>query len=217
MPWRGGCEYRERALGWVLEQYAEHHPGWNLVLSKAPPGPWAKAKATMPAVEASSADVVVVTDADVWCEGISQAVGSLSTARRWAVPHRRVMRLSERATAALLAGGPVAEDLAQPYYEGKVGGGIVVAHRQTLLNVPLDSRFRGWGQEDTSWGLALKRLAGPGWRGEERLVHLWHPPQERMTRAYGSEAGRALWRRYAIADREGDLRQLRKLIEEAKT
>src|SRR5690606_37809457 len=80
----------------------------------------------------------------------------------WAVPHRLVYRLSEAATSGVLAGLAPSPGmrLVQAPYVGYAGGGITVLPRSTYDQVPLDPRFRGWGQEDESWAHALTVLAG---------------------------------------------------------
>jgi hypothetical protein len=81
--------------------------------------------------------------------------------------------------------------LAQRAYRGVLGGGITVVNRNTYQDIPLDPGFIGWGQEDESWGIALRGLAGPGFNGREELWHLWHPPMERKTRGTGSPESKA--------------------------
>lgn len=92
-----------------------------------------------------------------------------------------------------------ASDLIEPAYLGVEGGGIVVLRRETYAECPLDPRFVGWGGEDESWGFALRALYGPPVRVRKPVIHLWHPPANRMTRGYGSLASRELRKRYARA------------------
>ena len=214
MPWLGGCEYRDRALDWALGRYAARHPDWGVTI--APGGrPWVTAAAVNPAVERSAADIVVVADADVWCDGLLEAVYAVIGGEPWAIPHGDVHRLSPEATTQLLAGAdPRRLELAEAVWPGVQGGGYVIARRETLLDIPLDPRFVGWGQEDTSWAMALHYLAGPAWRIHRPLYHLWHPPQDRMSRKRGSVAGWQLYRRYCTA-REHPAR-MRELVEEGK-
>jgi hypothetical protein len=215
VPWRGGCPHRERAWRWVRNRYKAG--GWNVVEAPARPGgPWCKAMAVTPAVEAGNADVVVIADADVWCDLLEPAVHAVASGETsWAVPHGAVVRLSEAGTTAILAG----EDWrshrpAERPGEGVWGGGIVVLRRDAYLDCPLDPRFRGWGQEDTAWAHALLTLQGEGWRGSASLLHLWHPPQERLNRQKGSHEGWALFRRYQEARRRPNA--MRALLEEAR-
>jgi hypothetical protein len=174
----------------------------------------------MPTVP-SCDDIVIVADADCWCDGIGAAVTAVeSGAADWAAPHMKVHRLTEKATEYLLAGCQVPTSLAieecpvngpEPY-NGFVGGGIVVVRRDVLLEVPFDPRFLGWGGEDASWRDAMLTLIGPPWRGRDPLFHLWHPPQPRRSRKVGSRESAALRTRYVRANRKPA--QMRALLAE---
>lgn len=198
VPYRPGCKYREWAWAWVKARYAQRHADWNIIEAAAPDGPWVKALAVMPAVHSSTADVLVIADADVWCDELQAAVDAVQNGRPWAIPHFNVHRLTQRATAARYAGQP-ATDTEEPPYRGFEGGGITIVRRDAALAVPMDPRFVGWGGEDASWGFALAHFYGRPWRGTADLTHFWHPPQQRMTRKHGSMASKRLFRRYADA------------------
>lgn len=209
IPWQAGCTHRERALGWVLERYAEA----NLPVAVAEhDGPWCKAQAV--AAIDLPAGPIAIADADVWldADALRQAFIQLDT-HGWAIPHGDVCRLTEAATDALIAGDALP---ANPYterpYHGWAGGGIVVTTGETYRQAPLDPRFVGWGQEDESWALALRALAGEPWRGTAPLTHLYHPPQDRLNRRTGTHQGRTLHRRYLRARRNADA--MRALLEE---
>jgi hypothetical protein len=215
-PWRHGDPHRDRAADWVLEAWATHYPGVARLTTGDVDGldvdgAWCKANhvAHLAALASPEADVLVVSDVDVWVDpaAVRAAVDLVTRGDvTWAVPHRDVYRLNAAATAELIArpvpGGPpavAAGDLAERPYRGHLGGGVVVLGRRAALDVPLDPRFVGWGQEDDSWAMALVTLAGKPWRGSADLVHLWHPPQPRMNRMYGSAQGQALAARYRRA------------------
>lgn len=212
VPWRGGCSHRERALAWVVARYAARHPNWTVTVAQAAAGAWSKATAVMPAIHASSADIIVVADADVWCDDLQDAVDALGQ-HGWAIPHTQVRRLTEHATANVLAGADPAAQETLEAYRGVPGGGYVIATREQLVAVPLDPRFEGWGCEDVSWAMALHTVAGPSWRGEASLTHLWHPPQPRPTRRRGSAENERLRRRYGAARRRPVV--MRQLLAEA--
>lgn len=197
VPWAGGCPHRQAALDYVQAQVGP--------VTLAEGGtPWCKGAAIAPAVAASTADVIVVHDADVICAGLDDAIGQVEDGAAWAMPHRGVFRLAEDSTRKVLAGMPPSEEqnLAQRPYGGTIGGGIVVLAREVALSVPMDPRFVGWGQEDEALGLALTTLAGEPWRGRMPLWHCWHPPQERMSRRRGNSDGWLLYQRYRRAHRD---------------
>lgn len=170
-------------------------------------GPWCKADAIADALSHATGDILVVADADVWCDGVPEAVARVRAGAAWAIPHYLVRRLTMPATLQVMASGswPVHRTTltyAQRPYPGRPGGGIVVLSRDTYLRVPLDRRFTGWGQEDESWALALGTLAGRSWRGTADLWHLHHPPAPRQSRHFGSQASMNLHRRYRTAFRQ---------------
>lgn len=222
VPWAGRCAHRESAWEWLKDQYAATHQDLPVkrceALRRDEGAPWVKARAVMPAIEASTADLVVVVDADVWCDGLQDAIDAVLTGAAWAMPHRFVFRLNEPATAEVFAGATDwwALELCEVPYVGVLGGGCVVAPRQTLLDIPLDPRFEGWGQEDESWGCALEMLLGPPKRIKRPLIHLYHPPAARLKRGRGSREGWALRCRYDEARRRNDRDAIRNLLEEAR-
>jgi hypothetical protein len=102
------------------------------------------------------------------------------------------------------------DDLDERPYEGVLGGGMFVMRRDAYEAAPMDRRFRGWGQEDISAGLAWSTLYGRPWRGMEPLWHLWHPPMPRDNRVVGSSAGLELFREYRRANH--NRRLMRELV-----
>ncbi len=164
------------------------------------------------ALSRTDADIIVVADADVACDGIQTAVEAVEAGAAWAVPHSRVHRLTEAATEAVLAGGQLEGDTVDRPYFGHPGGGLVVLPRTHYEACPIDPRFAGWGHEDDAWAIALTTMHGEPWRGTAPLWHLWHPPQERPSRREGSPESKALFRRYRHASR--DVLRITALLEE---
>jgi hypothetical protein len=207
VPWRAGCPYREAAWAWTRARYAEVHESWIVVEASATGEAWCKGAAVNAAVDAAAPGTIVVADADVWCTGLPAAVDAVRSGAAWAIPHLEVHRLAQDATDPA--------QLDQAPYVGLEGGGLVIADRATLREIPLDERFTGWGQEDQAWAQALTTLAGPPWRGLAPLLHRWHPPAPRATRRVGSPEGKQLFRRYLAA--RNDPRQMRDLLKEARS
>lgn len=213
IPWRGGDEARAAALRWVWRSLFE---------SGAPPaylaeagGAWSKPQAIrqhalLPELDhAPQADVLVLHDADVWVEpdALQAAISAVEAGYPWAVPHRRVHRLTEESTLRVLTGTPASQTMScvKRPYRGTAAGGIVVIPRATLLEVQPDERFTGWGGEDAAWRDALRCLVGMEWRETSApLFHLAHEPAERTGHHHGSDANRALVARYAAARHDPD-------------
>lgn len=200
IPWAPGvgCRHREAALAWTASKWVG--TGHEVVVGEHT-GPWCKARAVEDGLARATGDVLVVADADVWTPGWEDAVGRVVSGVPWAMPHGKVHRLTHAATQQVLDGHEPARgmDLTQSPYQGWPGGGMVVVRRDVYVRAPLDPRFVGWSGEDESWAHALRALTGPGWRGTAPLWHLWHPPQERMSRRWGSPKARDLAARYARA------------------
>jgi hypothetical protein len=209
VPWSPGCDgYRIRNWAWLRQRWP-----WPTIRGLGGL-PWVKARAVMPAVaDAPQGSIVVVADADVWCNPCG-AIYAVANGAPWAVPHALVHRLTDAATYKFTHGERLPLECEEEPYVGYEGGGVIVARREMLLDVPLDPRFVGWGAEDDCWGIALRHLAGDPWRGGEDLVHLWHPPQQRTSRTRGSAESSQLRLRYYRARQ--DPAQMRALIEEAK-
>lgn len=214
IPWRGGCEAREAALAWATDRWLA--AGYTVRLGCLEDGEvWCKAEAAMPAIAEAPDGLVIVADADVFCWPRAAELAVISGVAAWAMPHTSVYRLSEASTELVLGGVEPHSgmEMEQRGYDGMPGGGIVVAHRDTLLDVPLDRRFKGWGQEDMSWSMALRTLHGDYWRGALSLFHLWHPPAERWTRHRGSRESWKLQVKYNTAKHRGP-EAMRALLEE---
>jgi len=225
IPWLGTCPYRSSAVAHVAFLYGRSGFPLNLAIDVAErcSGGFCKAALVMPAAAASTASTVAVADADVWCDGLAEAFEAVESGEAaWAIPHEKVFRLSQAASveyqrSAYYEGSNFElkeTDLEQRPYMGIPGGGLVVISREALLDVPLDPRFIGWGDEDSSWGFALEVLLGKPWRGTADLIHFWHPPQERQSRRRGNESNAKLRHRYFMATNYPH--KMRAIVEEAK-
>jgi hypothetical protein len=203
-PFTPGCPHREDAWAYVLGRYTAEHPDWEIVVGRSPGSLYSRTAAILDAASRASGDVLVVADADVWCDPAEAATKALGSG--WAIPHRLIHRLSPESTEQVYAGAdwrtlPLSQDNAQDRrpYVGNEAGTLLVLTRSAFEAAPPDPRFAGWGQEDEAWALALRTLIGKAWRGTADLVHFWHPPQERLDRIRGNQENQALLRRYRQA------------------
>lgn len=212
IPFDSDCPHRTRALEHVSDWWDDNFPEVEQWIggSTSSEG-WVKARHVEFLMGYVRTRYVVIADADVTLEQpvwIGAAVDNLDG---WAVPHKWVVRWDEPSTQRIYDGlAPKVQ--AQPPYIGYLGGGMTIMPVDTYRSVPLDPRFVGWGQEDESWALALRCLVGEPWRGRGKLAHLWHPPQQRNSRRWGSEASKALAMQYR--DAAGDPDAMRALLAE---
>lgn len=211
IPFSSSEPWRARARDHVVGRY---QAGGYEVVEGACHGPWRKAAAVDQAARRTTADILVVADADCVCP-IGDAVSRVRDGAPWAIPHDLVHRLDQPATEQLYTTGDAGPGRAQRPYRGFEGGGIVALRRAVWEQVPMDPRFEGWGGEDSSWAVALNTLVGPPWRGVEDLLHLWHPPAPRVLRRWGTPDNRALEIRYRMAARAGR-RAMADLVAEAR-
>lgn len=207
VPFAGQCRHRARALEFTRRRYP-----WPVTVCFTGL-PFSKAEAVNPAVARSKANIIVLADSDCSTDGLSAAVKAVEDGAPWAIPHHTVFRLTEQGSRRYMETGEYGHPFDRRPYRGMAGGGFVVAPRETLLDIPLDARYVGWGQEDESHALALRTLAGEPWRGDADLIHLWHPPEPRMSRRKGSRESWRLFIRYRNA--AGDPEAMRSLLKEA--
>jgi hypothetical protein len=217
VPYNPGQEDRDVIWSWMRERWAQHHPDWPIIEGRCDGQGWSKGAAVADALTRTTAEILVVIDADLWIDNLPDAVAAVEAGAGWVMPQKLVHRLHPRATAAVLAGGPFVskpQTWVQKPYSCVEGGGVVVLRRETYQQVPIDPRFVGWGGEDISWGWALRTLIGAPIRLDGDLWHLWHEPQARRNRRRGSEASEALAGRYRRALRQPDA--MRALLDETR-
>lgn len=171
VPWR---PTPDRLAGWhFLERlWQQRHPDWRLVTCDHG-GEWFKGEAVALGVRASFEDVLVIADADVWCDQTDRAVEAVRAGAPWAVPHARILRLDEASTARVLAGEPMAPTLSleRRPHRAVSGGGLVVMRRDVFEACPMPVMGR---REDEIWQTQLVPRFGRPWRGTADLYHLYH-------------------------------------------
>lgn len=191
-------EYRSAARAYVRKRWLRLVPT-ILEPSAEWRGEWSKSASVIAGLRQATTEFVIMADADVLIEPhlIEGALRMLRRGTPWVIPQSHVRRLTQAGTDAVYAGllAPELAPAARPH-RAKAGGGLLLAKRATLLRVPPDPRFVGWGQEDEAWARALTTLVGVPFRGQATLQHLWHPPAARISRETGSRASKALYDRY---------------------
>lgn len=221
VPFVGGCKHREAAWEWAQDRYRQAHPDWPVIVGTSEAEGFSRSQAILDAAGRTDADVLVIADADVWVDNLTETVDQ-AVEHGWAVPHLLIHRLSQESTGRVLMLGadwhglPLSADNPQDRrpYRGNETGTLVVVTREAFNTAPPDPRFTGWGSEDVAWGYALRSLVGPPWRGSDDLVHLWHPPQPRLNRIVGNRWSQQLAARYQRARRNPAV--MRRLVEEGQ-
>lgn len=218
IPFESHDPARLRAHTYVREWWLKQREVLPLTaVTTCTAAPWTKGAAVLSAAIKSQAEVLIMADADCVPESgyIGAAIRAI-TSNSWVVPHTEVIRLDELGTLAVFERG-TRPDLASVSYthRGMAAGGCLVIRRSTMLSVPIDPRFSGWGNEDESWAMALATLAGRQCRLQGKLYHLWHPRAPRLDPYRGSEANAALRDRYKAA--KNNPLKMRALLDEFRT
>jgi hypothetical protein len=195
IPFRDDDGTRTAVKEWIVARWRHHHPDAEIIVGSDDGGtPFSKTLAVNRAFDRSSGDIVGMLDSDVWIapEHTREAVDLIARgAARWVKPASKVFRLTEAATARL-----VAQDPRVPFpkpsrddYESirKIWGLFHLFPRAAFEAIGgYDPRFRGWGGEDTAAIAAMDTLWGEHTMLPHSLYHLYHP---HATNA----AGEAIW------------------------
>lgn len=184
-----------RIDGWryVRNTLIARHPDWE-VLSVANPGRWSKAAAINHAVEQSTADILIIHDADVIChpKALAKAVELISEGWAWCSPLNRLNRLDRETSLEIMRGELDPSDglPGRKYQEIFTPGcGAVVLPRDAWEKVNgWDERFQEWGGEDYAIGCALDTLWGEHCELDAPAWHLWHTPAETSCYGHSDEA-----------------------------
>ncbi len=180
--------YRIRSHKWVTEWYESH--GYSVRTYAVTP--WNTAEARN---KASRDGCLVIADADLFpeAETLQAAVSQAQQDGLMHLPFDKYRAMSRRGTKAFYSTVVVGD--IEHTYDGATAG-VIVMSPDTWVGA--DTRFEGWGWEDTAFSYAVETLVGPlqyhpGW-----LTHLWHPPfKDRQSRAFRNN--RALCGRYEAA------------------
>lgn len=175
----GQCEYRKRIWENLRPYWLKF--GFELVEVTADSGAaFNKASLAHAGAAAAHGDILIFADADVFMDrrAILRAVNAVGQGFfGWAAPNSHVLRLINEESKSVLNGGLAIPSNAP--YIGQYAGGVFVISRKCWQETNgMDTRFEGWGGEDTAYSSVLVRR-GDGWkpRGREILWHLWHPEQ----------------------------------------
>ncbi len=206
----GGCQYRKRNWEWLRAYWLSF--GFELVEVTVPEGEkYNKALAAHLGAKAASGDVLIFADADVYMDkrAVNRAVGAVCSGMfGWAAPNKKVLRHTETESETMLNGGGIVRAENEPYI-GQLAGGLFVVSRKCWDETGgFDTRFEGWGGEDSAYSVVLAQR-GDGWkpRRDEILFHLWHP--EQISKKQGeylslNEANNQLMHRYRLAAQNGE-------------
>lgn len=196
VPFRSDGEHRARVWDWLRAYWDYELPGAEIVMGENFATPFCKTAAVNDAASRGHGDIIVILDADCYLPGnvILNCAKRIRAARRrgrklWFIPYRHFYRLTQGATAEILATDPdcpptiedppprwMVEDPINSSYGHWFGALIQIMPRKAFdLAGGMDERFCGWGGEDVSFMTAVDTLYARHRTTPNGVFHLWHP------------------------------------------
>ena len=174
--------HRGPAMEWIVARWRHYWPEAEVII-RPDDGcdPFSKSQALQSCVREATGDVLILLDADTWCDvpTIRRAVEIAATGRL-VQPASKAHRLGQEVTDELLASDPACEwPMIRPLQVEQTVrpvGFLHVLSREVWDTVNgYDPRFRGWGGEDNVFLYAVETLVGPVVRLNGAIYSLWHP------------------------------------------
>jgi predicted glycosyltransferase involved in capsule biosynthesis len=189
-----------RGVNWAwLRQHWEHElPAAQIVIGTDEGDPFSKTCAVNNGFKIADPanDIIAMIDADCYISGsvILSCAARIREARRWReplwfVPYRHLYRLTEKATAQLVASNPknpvkfvmphISEDVGSSESAAAIGhrfGALIQIYPREAFTLVggVDPRFRGWGGEDVTFVRVLDTLYGIHETTPNEVLTLWH-------------------------------------------
>lgn len=218
IPWRNDGGHREKSLQGVIESYSKNYP---ISLVDSGHEPFNRAASRNRAIALSTADVVILTDADILVEKepLTEAIEIASSTDAVAKPYDRIRCLSPDGTDSYWGGSPLLSCHAEQDYTSLTGGVFIVRPRVWRDIGGMDPRIATWGFEDRVFLTVLRMLAIPHPSVVGTAHHLWHPPaapwascnyRDSTTWPAWLQQNAALLGRYEAATSTSDIRAIQK-------
>lgn len=219
VPFRANSKRDPRipAWDWIRQRWEVLLPDAELVVgTDTGSKPFSKSAAVNDAFSRSSGWMLVIADADSWVERDALEEGLEFAARRerlvmpWVVSHRLTKADSAEVMVADPRGPlPVTREMTERCKgdgPSPASAAMVVCLQRTAFQRVggMDERFRGWGSEDVSFGLACWTLLGKNafTLGNAYALHHPRPANANGVRVWAGDEGErnlALWKRYRRA------------------
>lgn len=160
IPFRGDDGERTRILAWVQERWEWAYPSFNVRLADSGDEPFSRGNSRNMLVEGSSADVIVLADADTIPigAGLVESIMGCHQNGDWyvAYPENAYYNLTKAFTEELLSDG--CDRVVVPHvgtwdHRLTSWAGLLVMRRKDFI--PYDDRFVGWGHEDVAFRLKM--------------------------------------------------------------
>ena len=214
--------HRQASMEWIVARWRHHWPEAEVII-RPDDGrdPFSKSVALQACAADATGDVLILLDADTWCDvpTIRHAV-EVAAEGALVMPGKVAHRLGQDVTDRLLASDPACDwpTILPSEVEQSVRpvGFLHVLSREVWdATNGYDPRFRGWGGEDNVFTYAVETLVGPVVRLTGTLYSLWHPrPRDNGRRIWAGQTERngALIQQYVKA--RGNRPRMQALVRE---
>lgn len=192
-----GATGRAENWAWLKRYWMHHLPGAQLVIGTDIDEPFSKTCAINNAFNQADPrhDIIVLLDADCYIapQVILDCASRIREARDlgercWFVPYRWLYRLTEEATAKLIASDPIkpvefvvphnlddVTSVTSASYGHHFGALIQIMPREAFIEIGgMDARCRGWGGDDVITLRALDTLYGIHSTTKNEVLTLFH-------------------------------------------
>jgi len=224
VPFRanGPRDQRIKSWAWIEKRWRAVLPEAELCVGTDTGEPFSKCVAVNDAYAQSSGDMLVIADADSWVEREVIEKGLMIAAHKehLVVPWWKAHRLRKSDSQAVMKHDPAGPNpVTAEMRKACEGEGPSPASAAMVLCIQrrafervggMDPRFRGWGSEDVSFGLATWTLLGRNEYSMGEAFALYHPQPKNDDgfRVWKNDAGMEnipLYNRYAQAQGRPDL------------
>lgn len=219
VPFRanGPRDTRIKSWDWIRRRWEHLLPEAELCIGTDDGGdPFSKSVAVNDAYRKSTGDMLVIVDADSWVERAAVIQGIEIAYRRehLVVPWWQAWRLHQNHSRVVMAAdpagpNPVTREMREACRDegpSPASAAMVLCIQRTAFERVggFDPRFRGWGSEDVSFGLATWTLLGRNEYSLGESFALYHPKPENKDgmRVWKKDAGllnMPLYERYRAA------------------
>lgn len=194
IPYRELDDYRDVVLSFLMSYYITSFPEAEIILGRdmSKGEEFSRASAINNGVIRCKYDALVIADADVLIreETLMRGLNALDNVP-FVIPWGRCIDISRRDSFSIINGKRIDYDkyLKHPAsvrdirpgkaYKGfdKCAGGLQVVNKSFFMDIGgYESRFQGWGYEDTHFCFKVKKAVGDYPIFEDDFIfHLWHP------------------------------------------
>lgn len=191
IPWRStGCPYRERSLEFLYKFYLDYFG--NVSLSDSDQSKeFNRAQARNLGVSKSSAEIVVVTDSDLYVpiDQINEAIDLAKAVNNQVRPFSSFGHMNRKSTEYFLnlrEYPPITKtsfETLSAEWPGLHGGTFVINRDLWISLGGMDEKFSGWGGEDNAFNIRCQnRLGVSAEIVDGYAFHLFHPYHRRMSK-----------------------------------